>query len=299
MIRSMTGFGDASKQIDGIEYAVELRSLNNKYFKVTFRLPDELTGLEAELEATLRQKISRGSLVLTAKIKMPQTGTAHHINDATLIGYLDHLETIQSKIGEHNHSMQIDLAALLSLPGVLLAAEDERSLLQQARPVLIELTKAACNAMSAMRIAEGRSIADDLAGQRRLILDKMKRIGERSPQVVEEYHQRLRARIDELLARAQLKVSEQELIREVAIFAERSDISEEITRLASHLDQFAKIVDARDGEPAGRTLDFVAQELLREANTIASKSNDARISHAIVEVKGAIDRIKEQVQNIE
>ncbi len=125
------------------------------------------------------------------------------------------------------------------------------------------------------------------------------RIEKMAPTVIEEYHQRLRQRIDELLARAELKVVEQDLIREVAVFAERTDIAEEVSRLGAHLEQMQQIVAAPEDEPTGRTLDFLAQELLREANTIASKSNDAAISRAIVEVKGAIDRIKEQAQNIE
>ena len=109
----------------------------------------------------------------------------------------------------------------------------------------------------------------------------------------------MRARIDQLLARAELQINEPDLIREIAIFAERSDISEEISRLVGHLEQFDDIVQTNDNEPTGRTLDFIAQEMLREANTIASKSNDGQISRAVVEVKAAIDRIKEQVQNIE
>ena len=296
MIRSMTGFGEAAEQIGGIHYAVEVRSLNNKYFKATIRLPEEIMGLEAELEASLRKKISRGSLILTVKIRLPDTAVTHRINDALLTTYLDHLETIHAKVGQREQSVNIDLTALLALPGVLVPAEDE---LRRARPAVIKLTEKACEGLSAMRLTEGRSIAEDLATQRRHIFARIDVIRKRAPLVIEEYHTRLRARIDDLLARAALNVSEPDLIREVAIFAERSDIAEEVTRLSAHLDQFERIVEARDGEPAGRTLDFVAQELLREANTIASKSNDEEISRAIVEVKGAIDRIKEQVQNIE
>src|SRR5690606_38737272 len=115
----------------------------------------------------------------------------------------------------------------------------------------------------------------------------------------DEYHQRLRARIDQLMARAELKLNKTDLIREVAVFADRADISEELQRVAGHLQQFEQIICGGDNEPAGRTLDFLAQELLRESNTIGSKSNDATISKAVVELKSAIDRIKEQVQNVE
>ncbi len=117
--------------------------------------------------------------------------------------------------------------------------------------------------------------------------------------MVEEYHQRLRQRIDQLLAKAQLEVSQLDLIKEVAVYAERCDVSEEVQRVKAHLDQVEQILERSTSEPIGRTLDFLAQELLREANTIGSKSNDAQISRLIVEIKGAIDRIKEQVQNVE
>jgi len=148
-------------------------------------------------------------------------------------------------------------------------------------------------------MTEGKLIAEDLAKQCRQIDTLLVEIRKRAPEVIEAYHQRLRLRIDELLARAQLKIEEKELIHEVAVFAEKADISEEISRLSAHMEQFDQIIGSTDGNPAGRTLDFVAQELLREANTISSKSNDTQISRAIVEIKGAIDRIKEQVQNVE
>ena len=147
--------------------------------------------------------------------------------------------------------------------------------------------------------ALAKAMAEELAHHRQLIRNRLEVRLERAPQVIEEYHQRLRSRIAELTARAELPVAEQDLIREVAIFADRADIREEVTRLRAHLDHFEKIVASDDQEPAGRSLDFLSQELLREANTIASKSNDAEINRAIVEVKGAIDRIKEQVQNVE
>ena len=150
-----------------------------------------------------------------------------------------------------------------------------------------------------MRDVEGQALADDLKKQRASIVEHLDTVAQRAPQVVEEYHQRLQNRVNDLLARAELNVAESDLLREVAIFAERSDIAEEVSRLNGHLEQFDQMLANADGEPAGRSLDFLAQELLREANTIASKSNDATISRAAVQIKGAIDRIKEQVQNVE
>lgn len=298
MIRSMTGFGEASEQRDGVHHSVEVRSLNNRYFKATIRLPDILAGLEAELETLLRQRLNRGSITAVVKMRTGEGGRAQKINDTALMAYLDHLETIHSKIAEKDQSVHIDLTALLALPGVL-ANDDEIEVVERARPIILRLAEQACERLGAMRVREGKSISDDLNKQRALIMSRLESIRERAPHVVEEYHQRLRARIDDLLKRAELKVDEKDLIREVAIFAERVDISEEVTRLSEHLKQFERITTGADSEPAGRTLDFLSQELLREANTIASKSNDAPISRTIVEVKGAIDRIKEQVQNVE
>ncbi len=300
MIQSMTGFGDVSDQVEGIHYWVELRSLNNRYFKASIRLPEEIAGLEAELETQLRHRLSRGSITLNRQDAHRRR--RRHSTRSTrpaLLAYLDHLETIQTKLQSRARAPSTStLTALLAMPGVL-QPSDEELLAPRSRPILAKMVDQACARMEAMRRSEGQAIAQDLLAQRRAILDRLEIIRQRAPQVIEEYHQRLRTRVDDLMARAELKVDERDLVREIAIFAERSDISEEISRLGGHLDQFEQIIGSDKSDSAGRTLDFLAQELLREANTIASKSNDAVISRAIVEVKGAIDRIKEQVQNVE
>lgn len=293
----MTGFGDASAQEGAIHYYVELRSLNNKYFKATIRLPEPISGLEAELETRLRRVFNRGSVTLTVKIKLSDAHAASRVNDAALLTYLNHLETIHNKISDR--AVHIDLTQLLALPGVLQPSADDEQLVEEARPVLFRLLDEAAKRLTAMRVREGQAIAADLLRQRDVMRDRLEHIRARAPLVIDEYHQKLRARIDQLMARAELRVNETDLIREVAIFADRADISEELSRLAGHLEQFERIVDDPNDEPAGRTLDFVAQEMLREANTVGSKSNDATISRAVVELKSAIDRIKEQVQNVE
>lgn len=298
MIRSMTGFGDASTQADGVHYSVELRSLNNKYFKCSVRLPDLFQGMEAELETRLRKRVSRGSFTLTIKFKASDVQAVSRVNDDAIMAYLDHLETIHAKI--QDRAVQIDLTQLLVLPGVLQPAQDEVSLLAKSRPVVFQLTDEATDRLLAMRAIEGQALADDLLKHLELIMARMKQIGERAPLVIQEYHERLRARMDELLSKAELRADETLLIREVAVFAERADISEEVSRMAGHVAQFQEIIgNGNNTEPVGRTLDFLAQEMLREANTIGSKSNDAQISRAMIEAKSAIDRIKEQVQNVE
>ncbi len=298
----MTGFGEASDQRDGIAYAVEVRSLNNRYFKATIRLPEELASLEPELETLLRRRIQRGSITLVVKYRLGEAQATQQVNDAALLNYLDHLETIHQKVKE-DRAVNIDLTALLALPGVLQPSLEMEELTRRARPALTALTETACARMEAMRESEGQLLAADLRQHCEIVQQRTAEIAQRAPLVIEEYHTRLRTRVEELMARAQLTVGQQDLLREVAVFAERSDISEEINRLTGHLQQFFTILDGKPqrdpNQPLGRTMDFIAQEMLREANTIGSKCNDRAISLAIVDVKSAIDRIKEQVQNAE
>ena len=173
----MTGFGDTTEQMEGVHYTAEVRSLNNRYFKASIRLPDALAGLEAELETLLRQRLNRGSITLTIKmISAEGFPPTHRINDAALLTYLDHLETIHAKLGHQDKAVHIDLTALLTLPGVLVGT-DERLVLDRARPVVLRITAQACDRLAAMRSREGQAIADDLTRHRRMILE---RLGDRS-----------------------------------------------------------------------------------------------------------------------
>jgi len=295
----MTGYGDAARTVDGIHYAVDVRSLNNKYFKAVFRLPEFIQAAEAELDAVLRRKVSRGSITVSAKITVQEARAAASIDQDVLSAYLENLENLQQRFEAGPAELSIDLSTLLTLPGVMRTFEQDAEALAQAKAVLVELAGEACDRLLEMRRSEGKALARELADQRDVIRSRLKTIEQRAPEVVDEYHQRLRTRIDELTAKAELEVNQGDLLREVALYADRSDIREEVQRLGGHLDHFEQIIKDADGEPSGRTLDFLAQELLREANTIASKSNDAAISRAVVEAKSAIDRIKEQVQNVE
>ncbi len=304
MIRSMTGFGDAATQHNandssagGIHYAVELRSLNNRYFKCTSRLPDELVGLEAELESALRKRFARGSFSVAVKLRLGGEAAASRVNDAALLAYLGHLEGLKKKFADE--SVSIDLTHLLALPGVIEAGPDTVELLHQARPVVLRLVDEAADRLIDMRRREGEALATDLRSLAARLLEVVEQVAERAPVVVHEYHAKLTQRVGDLMAKAELKVNETDLIKEVAVFADRADINEELTRLRGHLNQFESVIADDDSEPSGRTLDFLAQEMLREANTIGSKSNDAAISQDVVNAKSLIDRIKEQVQNVE
>lgn len=296
MIRSMTGYGDASSHVNGCHYFVEVRSLNNKYFKANIRLGEEFQGLEAEFEARLRERLSRGTITINARCSEDSASAAHAINVQALNTYLAQLRQVpEIASGE----LKVDAAALLGLPGVLQPPTNEEMRVKAARDAFLPLLDKAVTTLIAMREREGRVLVDDLEAQGRVISERLVEVTGRAPVVVNEYQIRLKTRVETLLRESQLSVEPGDLVREIAIYAERTDIAEEIKRLSAHLDQFRDILASKDGKPLGRTLDFLAQEMLREANTIASKSPDASIARAAVEIKGAIDRIKEQAANIE
>lgn len=291
----MTGFGEASRHQGGAHYHLELRSLNNRYFKASIRLPDDLQGLEAELEAALRSRISRGALTLIAKVSDTSSDATYVVNEAALRGYLEKIEALPQP---RNATLTIDAANLLALPGVLQPPDDEERL-HKARAAFMSMLDAAVAQLVEMRESEGRKLDDELRLHQRVISEKLERVCARAPQVVQEYERRLKERTERLLQQAGFTAEPSDVIRDVAAFSEKADIAEEIQRLGGHIAQFSELLDAPADKPVGRTLDFLAQEMLREANTIGSKCADAEIARDVVEIKGAIDRIKEQVQNVE
>jgi uncharacterized protein (TIGR00255 family) len=293
MIVSMTGFGDAADERNGTHYAVEIRSLNNRFFKSIIKLPDNVSGLEPEIETTLREGLGRGSITFILKMRMDSAEAAYHINTQALKAYLEQLQSVKGL----DRLVTIDLASLVQLPGVCQEPRDESDEIERHGDVIRELTKKSIQKLCLMREREGQSLFNDLMKHSQLIAANLKHIEKRAPFVIDEYHKRLAQRVNLLLSKAELDVNQVDLLKEIAVFAERADISEEIQRLTHHLGAFEAA--CRTGEHAGRKLDFITQEMLREANTIASKANDAEIAGWIVDIKGAIDRLKEQVQNVE
>jgi uncharacterized protein (TIGR00255 family) len=293
MIVSMTGFGDATAERGGTHYSVEIRSLNNRFFKPVIKLPEAVSGLEPELESMLREKLGRGSVTYILKMRSDSAEAAYHLNMPALKAYLEQLQQVKGL----DRLVQIDLASLVQLPGVCQEPGDQADAIEKHGAVIRELSVKAIDKLGAMRKKEGEVLFADLMKHVALVRSNLAEIAVLAPSVVENYHRRLRDRVAKLLAAAEAQVSQVDLIKEVAVFAERADIAEEITRLGAHTDSFEQ--SCRDSEHAGRKLDFISQEMLREANTIAAKANDAEIAKRIVEIKGAIDRVKEQVQNVE
>ncbi len=293
MIVSMTGFGDAATERGGVHYAVEIRSLNNRFFKPTIKLPDNLAGLEPELETILRKRLERGSVTYVLKMRLNSAEAAYHVNTAALEAYIAQLRNVRGLDG----IARIDLAGLLALPGVCSEPRDESDEIAAHGDAIRALSEQALAKLDEMRRKEGETLFHVLLYHLNVIRVELAEIQKRAPFVIDEYYKRLTLRVNQLLSKSELSVSQQDLLREVAVFAERSDIAEELQRLGTHLNTFEEA--CRKGEKAGRKLDFITQEMLREANTIGSKANDADVARRVVEIKGAIDRLKEQVQNVE
>ncbi len=296
MIRSMTGFGTASADAQGCRFSVEVKSVNNRFFKATIRVPEELSTLETELESAIVKRLNRGSVMLVVRFVPGGNVAAAEVNpDAARSALTALLAALPLELRER---ATVDLGSLLLVPGVL-RTDGVEQIVELARPVLLKLVDDACTRVLDMRAREGASIARELERFGEVIRVALLAVSERAPYATNAYQDRLRARMNSLLAEVGATAAETDLLREVAVFAERSDIAEEVVRLTGHLAQFARVITASDAEPAGRTLDFLSQEMLREANTIASKSQDIEIAHRVVEMKTAIDRIKEQAANAE
>ncbi|MCA9283144.1 MAG: YicC family protein [Phycisphaerales bacterium] len=296
MIRSMTGYGEAAAHRDGVHYFLEVRSLNGRYFKANIRLPEDLQGLEAELEAALRHRVSRGSITLSARCSDTSGEAAYEVNHEALTRYVEQLRKSKAVA---DGTVALDLSPLLALPGVLSPPSNEEEKLERARTAFMKLLDEAIAKLIAMREREGLDLITELMAHHDQIVERLARIEQRVPIVVDEYQKRLHTRVQTMLTDAKILAEPADLIREVAIYADKTNIAEEIARLSGHMRQFNDLLHEQGARPVGRTLDFLAQEMLREANTIASKSADTEIAREIVEIKSAIDKIKEQVQNAE
>lgn len=293
MIQSMTGYGGAQHVEEDVQYALEIRSLNNRYLKLSIKLPEHLQFLESEVDKLLRSRLVRGSVSYTLRVRSEQGAGLRRINTAALQEYVEQLSRAHSPEGPR---ATIDLATIATLPGVCEVPDLDEDARKRALDIVADLTNRAVDTLTTMRQDEGRALHRELVACCDAIRARLTECLSRAPKVIEEYHERLKSRVAILMQTGSLELEAEGLMREVAIYAERCDISEEIARLASHLDQFVQLC-GRDDQ-VGRTLDFLSQEMLREANTIASKSNDAAIARGVVEIKGWIDRLKEQVQNV-
>jgi uncharacterized protein (TIGR00255 family) len=290
----MTGFGEAHRQADGVAVVVEVRTINNRYFKLTLKCGEGYSLLEPEIESVVRQQIRRGTVQVSLRIDRVRGSEDYQLNQAVLSNYRRQLRELSDQwhMGE-----AVPLAQLLLLPGVVIENPTSPAEAEEEWPLVRETLVAAMENLAHMRSDEGKAMATDLRANCQAIGAELKQIEERAPLVVAAYRERLVERLQSTLAEFAVSLNPADLIKEVGLFAERSDISEEIVRLRSHLEQFDSIMELP--ESSGRKLEFLTQEMFRETNTIGSKANDVQIARHVIEIKASIERVREMIQNVE
>ena len=291
-MHSMTGYGRMCVERDGRQLTVELKSVNHRFLDLAFRMPRLFNALEDTMRRQIGARLARGHVdVFVTYRNMREDSKVVMVDEALLGAYMNALDQIREKAGLSDNRALMQMAQMHDVLVVSEAEEDAGAL----KNLMEEALAGALDQMEAMRVREGDSFKADILDRIGRLEKMTLQIEERYPATVEEYRQRLRERVEELLGGA--NVDEQRLIQEVAIMADRSAIAEETVRLHSHFAQVREMTEAK--EPVGRKLDFIVQELNREVNTISSKSQDVPITKLVVSAKAEIEKIREQVQNVE
>jgi uncharacterized protein (TIGR00255 family) len=287
----MTGYGAASVRAGELRVTVELSSVNRKQLDVVFRLPPQLAALESRIQKIIQEQISRGRISGTVLLEAANGGAMIQIDHARAEETVKQLRRTAKKL---NLADDLNASVLLQVPGLLKMQSGEQTP-EEFFPCLEKALTAALKKLNAMRLGEGKALEADFLVRLKLLEQMLTAIQARAPQIAANY----RKKLFDGLESAGLKnvATDERIIREIALFGEKSDIAEEITRMESHIAQFKKIL--RGGEPAGRPLDFLAQEFFREINTIGSKANDLKITEQVVAFKTELERIREQIQNVE
>ena len=295
MIKSMTAYGKSELERDGIQVTVEIRSVNHRYRDVSLRTPYEINYMEPELRSVLFKSVSRGRIDLSVSIDMSDTECSYDIelNTPVVESYIRIFAQIEERFGIKN---DVGVDSLCKLKNVLVmkpkVLDDEL-----VHSLVLEALNQAIVSFDNMKRTEGKAIETDFVKRLNVIDQLVDKIVDMAPKVVEEYRNRLYNNLKQLLKDTPVDVNDNRFIYEVSIFSERCDITEELVRIKSHIRQFLSFLEEEN--PVGRRLDFLLQEMNREVNTIGSKANDAEISRTVVDIKGELEKLREQVQNIE
>jgi uncharacterized protein (TIGR00255 family) len=284
----MTGHGQAIGENDQLRVAVEIRTVNNRFLKLNIS-SDLGTGVESKIESLLKSKLHRGSVSVRVKTTYLDHSSRYRLNAEVIQGYWTQLSEIAQT------SQTVNLESVLRLPGVVDETSDRHDE-TTIWPTVESAVTQAIDHLTKMRQAEGAAMKVDMLDNIKIIDGELDSVKTRAPRVVQQYSARLTDRINKLLEDYEVSITAADVVKEVGIFADRGDVSEETVRLSTHLDQFNKVIQQ---DVPGKKLDFLVQEMLRETNTIGSKANDSEIAQHVVEIKTAIERIREMVQNIE
>ncbi len=292
MTRSMTGFGRAAGTLLGDEVTVEMSAVNHRYLDASLRMPLAWAAVEPVLKQQLRKYVSRGKLSVTISRKRgPGSPPSIRFDPDTARQYVEASRELAAMVGS-NAAISVDVLA--QLEGVLVH-EDPVDDLESVQAGLEALLEDAAARLNAMRATEGEALERDIRARIALIRSALVRIEDRLPELNGAYEQRLRSRIEEL--RTEVSLSEERIALEVALLAEKADVTEEVVRLKAHLDHFSGLLDEK--EPVGRRLDFLLQELQREINTLGVKTRDSDVARHVLEMKSELEKIREQIQNVE
>lgn len=292
MIKSMTGYGRAQQSVDGMNITVELKSVNHRYFEFTSKLPRNYGFLDEKLKSFFNTKLTRGKTECYVQIEaVDEPDTVISLNHSLVKGYLEAYKELSEVYGIENDIKVSNLARVSDIFAVRKKEADEDKIWVAVETV----AAAALDGFIAMREREGEKLKADVLSRLDTIIENVEFIEERSPQTVAEYNEKLVARMKELLGEAH--IDEQRILTEAAIFADKVAVAEETVRLRSHISQLRSFLEL--DEAVGKKMDFLVQELNREANTIGSKAQDVEIARRVVAIKAEIEKIREQIQNIE
>lgn len=292
MVRSMTGYGRVQQTVDGLNILFEIKSVNHRFFEFSARIPRVYGYIEDKLKAYLQNYISRGKVDVFMTIdSVDGTDAQVKLNFGLAQSYIDALRVLQEKYGLVNDISVSTVARYSDIFTVIKPPDDEERIWNAVKAVADK----AIEGFVAMRTAEGERLRRDITARAQSVGELVDRVEKRSPQTVEEYRRKLTARMTEILSDA--APDENRILLEAAIYADKISVNEETVRLKSHLRQFEIMLEG--DEPVGRKLDFLMQEMNREANTIGSKASDIEIAGVVVEIKAELEKIREQIQNLE
>ena len=292
MVRSMTGFGRGQASVEGYNITVEIRSVNHRYFELYTKIPRTYSFLEEKIKALLQTEISRGKVECSVQIEATaDESVVVSVNEPLAKGYVDAVNSISESFGITNDITAMSVARFSDVLSISKAPVDEDLLWSKVSPVVSEALKSFVD----MRLAEGAKLAQDDLSRADIILDNVSYVEKRSPETVKEYSEKLLERMKTVLGDTQ--IDESRILTEAAIYADKVAVAEETVRLRSHIEQLHTMLDS--SEAVGRKLDFLVQEINREANTIGSKAQDVDIARRVIDIKAEVEKIREQIQNIE
>ena len=299
MLRSMTGYGDATVETEDFALSIDARTFNNRFLKLNAKIPDEIIYLQNDLEEMIRSRLTRGSVFYTVRFQPTRPADLYDVDHEVVRKYADSIRALSEEFGAQGFTTNTDIRVqeLLLLPGAVTGEEALRLGRELVEPAARDAMSQTLDAVVQMRETEGRNLTADLKERRQGLIEHLESVKAESPAALQEHYKKLEEKVRKLLGEQESILAPEDIVKEAAILAERADVSEEVARLGSHLDQFDESLES--DAPVGRKLEFIVQEMLRESNTMGAKVANNALSRHVVEIKAEVDRLKEQVLNIQ